>query len=179
MSDSARTAEEPPPFSEFAAHAYVRRYTAAAIFAGVLAVFLIVAGLLPARYRATASLAIMPSPEFTVREDAGSHADSNAALAMDQIMKAETEILQSDDLHETTLATFGTGPAPALPGAVAVYPDLSPARAIQPGMAWRQGNHWPFLTSPWRGVTTHGRDATLENALLRFSRRSARAARQG
>ncbi len=166
--DVVADGDTPPPFSEFAAHAYVRRHVAAAIFIGVLAAFLIVAALLTPRYRATASLAVMPSPEFTVREDAGARAFSNAALAMDQIMKAETEILESDDLHETTLATFGHGPAPALPGAIAVYPDLAPD--AHPNAIWAGVKAvLAFLASPWRGVTVHGRDATLENALHRFS----------
>ena len=165
--DLASQADEPPPFSEFLAHAHARRAGALAIFAAVLTAFLVVAALLPAQYRAQASLAVMPSPEFTVREDAGSHAVHNAALAMDQIMKAETEILGSDDLHEATLAQLGTGPAPALPGALAVYPDLSPEAHANPVLHAIKAT-LATLSSPWRVPGNHGREATLASALQRM-----------
>ena len=166
--DLAAQADDPPPFSEFAAHAYARRHRAAAVFGGILGVFLLIAAVLPAHYRATASLAVMPSPEFTVREDAGSHALNNAALALDQIMKAETEILGSDDLHEATFAQFGTGSQPVLPGALVVYPDLSPDAHANPVLHAAKALV-AFLASPWRGASNHGPAATLETALTRFA----------
>ena len=118
-----------PSLTEFVVHAYLRRRTAQAIFGFVFGAALLTAALIPAQFQAVASLAVMPSPEFTVREDAGSHAFSNTALAMDQIMKAETEILGSADLHEAAIA--GLAPRPVdggtiQNGALVLYPDLAP-----------------------------------------------------
>ncbi len=160
--------EDSPPLGEFIAHAYMRRRTMAAVFASVLAAFLLAAALLPAQYRASASLAVMPSPEFTVREDAGSRAFNNAALALDQIMKAETEILQSDDLAEATIGQLGGGGAHDLRGVTAIYPDMSPD--AQPSWLWAHLKAGlVLLASPWRGIPRHDHDATLEAALHRFA----------
>ena len=75
------------PLSEFLFHAYEHRWRALKVFGAVLAVALIAAALITPSYRATAVLAVLPSPEFTVRAAAGSHDANASALALDQIMK--------------------------------------------------------------------------------------------
>jgi uncharacterized protein involved in exopolysaccharide biosynthesis len=145
---------------------YLRRRGARKIFAAVSILALIAAAIYPAHYRATSAIAIMPSPEFTVREDAGSRDINTSALAFDQIMEAETAILESDDLHQTTIAALGP-PKQRLGGVVTLYPDLDPS--VPP--------HWAIgalratirlLLSPWRGKTT-GQDEVMDRALRRFS----------
>jgi uncharacterized protein involved in exopolysaccharide biosynthesis len=163
---------EPPPLREFLAHLHARRRGAAYILAAILIPALVVAALLTPQYRATASLAVMPSPEYTVREDAGSRAFNNSALAMDQIMKAETGILESDDLHEHTIVTFSepgaTTPHRASPsGALALYPDLGPDRRASPISA-ALNTAVAFILSPWRGRAPAGSNMTLDAAVKRF-----------
>jgi uncharacterized protein involved in exopolysaccharide biosynthesis len=160
---------EQPPMREFLAHMHAGRRGAAFMFGAILAAALLVAAVIPPNYRAIASLAIMPSPEFTVREDAGSRAFNNTALAMDQIMKAETEILESDDLHEGTILDLGApGHAAATAGLSTLYPDLSPdhqvgfiRRALTATVA--------FVFSPWRGQIATGGNPALESAMRRFA----------
>jgi uncharacterized protein involved in exopolysaccharide biosynthesis len=157
---------EPPPIAEFLAHVHVRRRGARRIFGVIFALGLIAAAIYPAHYRATSAIAIMPSPEFTVREDAGSRDINTSALAFDQIMEGETAILESDDLHQATIAALGP-PKQKLAGLVALYPDLDPA--VPPGWmltALRATVH--FLLLPWRGADD-GRDETMDRALRRFS----------
>jgi uncharacterized protein involved in exopolysaccharide biosynthesis len=107
--------ESPPSLREFAYHLHAERHRALTTFALVVAAFLVAAALLRPSYRATATLAVLPAPEYTVRGAAGSHDSSTVSLALDQIMKAETAILDSDDLHAATLRKLG----PA-----AVYPAI-------------------------------------------------------
>ena len=164
---------EPAPFSEFLAHMHARRHGAGWIFSLIFVGALIVAALLPSHYCATASLAIMPSPEFTVREEAGSRAFNNSALAMDQIMKAETEILESDELHRGAILDLPNhaerSPTPsAFAGMEVLYPDL--------GSHGQAGPVWAAIKaainivfSPWRGHSTSTNDAELDEALQRFS----------
>ena len=113
-------AERVPSAREFAHHAHHHRRPAAIAGAAIFGLSLVIAALLPPKYRATAILAVLPSPEFTVRAAAGSHELNASALAMDQIMKAETEILGSDELHQA--AIHAVGPARLYP---AIY---DPAR---------------------------------------------------
>jgi uncharacterized protein involved in exopolysaccharide biosynthesis len=100
-------AEAPPSLREFAYHLHEARYRALRVFVLVFGAFLIGAALLRPSYRATATLAVLPAPEYTVRGAAGSHDLNASALALDQIMKAETAILDSDDLHGATLRKLG------------------------------------------------------------------------
>jgi hypothetical protein len=97
----------PIAMRELLYQAHHRRRGGATAAGGVFAVALLVAALLPPSYRATATLAVLPATEFTVRAAAGSHDLNASALAMDQIMKAETEILASDSLHAATLHRVG------------------------------------------------------------------------
>jgi uncharacterized protein involved in exopolysaccharide biosynthesis len=145
---------DPPPLREFLAHAYLRRAPAAVIFACVLGTFILVAALLPTRYKAEASLAVLPAPEFTVRPDAGSNNFNASALAMDQIMKAETDILASDDLHAEVLRKVAIR---------TIYAAL--ADPGDPGFVhtWLRP-----LATPWLGPARTGQDAMIERALLRF-----------
>jgi uncharacterized protein involved in exopolysaccharide biosynthesis len=160
------------PLCEFLAHAYLRRRGAAAILVSVFAAALVLAAMIAPEFRAMASLAIMPSPEFTVRQDAGSHALSTSALAMDQIMKAETQILESDSLHEETMALLAPPPHGAgasLAGLATLYPDMAPD--YTPGMAYRllrAALH--VLTSPWRTEAGTPQDRALDAGLRRFAR---------
>jgi uncharacterized protein involved in exopolysaccharide biosynthesis len=144
-----------PPLREFMAHAYAHRFRSAGIFGTVLCVAIVAAALLPTRYRAAATLAVLPAPEFTVRPDAGSNALNASALAMDQIMKAETDILQSDDLHEAVLSRVGIAP---------LYADLGNAPTGGFVHTWLRP-----LATPWIGPSRAGPDAIMERALTRFA----------
>jgi len=96
---------------------------------------------IPAHYKSTAVVAIMPAPEFTVRQDAGSRDFSSAALAFDQVMKSEIAILASDDLHRQTIEEVGISN---------LYPDIADVQAPTPiNLVMLQ--IWRFLDQPWRG----------------------------
>ena len=125
---------------ELAMHAWIGRWRAICAGGAVLSMALLAAALISPAYRAAAVLAVLPSPEFTVRQAAGSHDSSASALALDQIMKAETEILGSDDLHAATLRRMG----PAT-----LYPDVF--AAARPGAMHRLLHGIAeILLSPWR-----------------------------
>jgi uncharacterized protein involved in exopolysaccharide biosynthesis len=149
------SADDAPHVAEFIAHLRRHRGRAARIFAGFVAAALVIAALLPPRYYASATLAVLPAPEFTVRQDAGSRATSTSALAMDQVMKAETAILESDSLHGATLDALGVA---------VIYPGLDPAAprswfgAVVHGVA-------SVVLAPWR-VTPADRAAALREAAL-------------
>jgi uncharacterized protein involved in exopolysaccharide biosynthesis len=118
---SHRSDHVPPSLREFAYHLHAERHRALTTFALVVAAFLVAAALLRPSYRATATLAVLPAPEYTVRGAAGSHDSSTVSLALDQIMKAETAILDSDDLHAATLRKLG--PAAVYPAIYAPPPN--------------------------------------------------------
>jgi uncharacterized protein involved in exopolysaccharide biosynthesis len=162
--------DDAPPSGEFLAHIYVHRRGAWRIFGAVAVAGLVIAALLPAHYKATASLAVMPAPEFTVRENAGSHDVNTSALAMDQVMKGETEILESDELHAATMRGLGSPDRAgrALPdGITALYPDLAPD---QGNFLWRQfTGAIRLIATPWLGARAQGDDAAMDRALLRFA----------
>ncbi len=148
--------ERAPPFGEFLAHAWARRWRGVWIFASVFLPLALVSAWLAPAYRATATLAVLPAPEFTVRPDAGSKDQNESALAMDQIMKAETEILGSEALHAQTIRAVGLS---------TLYPDLA-----QPGRSWlRQALRW--IVSPWLGPALSGRERMEARALARFDAR--------
>jgi uncharacterized protein involved in exopolysaccharide biosynthesis len=161
-----KTMDGPPPFREFMAHVYVRRGEALAAFMIVFLMFSAIAAMLPPHYKAAATLAVLPAPEFTVRPDAGSNQLNASALAMDQIMKAETGILESDGLHAAVLRHLGLG---------SVYPDL--VDADPPGLVH---SVLRALLSPWLGPARHGPEAMLQQALRRFeSDLDVRASKDG
>ncbi len=139
--------------------AHYRRGGAARAAGCVFGLALAVAALLPPSYRATATLAVLPATEFTVRAAAGSHDLNASALAMDQIMKAETEILGSNSLHAATLHRVG----PAL-----LYPDIfdPPERGLV-----RRVLHWVsgVAFSPWRVTPRDAAAAREERGVRRFA----------
>ncbi len=139
-------------------HAWTGRARAACVGGGVLAAALLTAALVTPGYRSGAVLAVLPSPEFTVRQAAGSHDSNASALALDQIMKAETELLGSDELHAATLQKLG----PAT-----VYPAIfSPAPA---GLLHRALHGLTAaLLSPWRTTPSNQEAARLEQGLKHF-----------
>jgi uncharacterized protein involved in exopolysaccharide biosynthesis len=148
-----------PPIAEFLAHLRARRLGGVKLFAMAVAAGLLTAALVPPRFRATATLAVLPAPEFTVRQEAGSRTFNNSALALDQIMKAETEILESDDLHADTLADLGVG---------SVYPSLDPSvsrslpeRVISAVLT--------VLLSPWSVAPASPLVAMQDRAIDRFA----------
>lgn len=159
MTDDAASATAPPmPFDEFLAHLRARRAGATKLFASIFAVALLLAALMPPRFYATAKLAVLPSPEFTVRPDAGSHEPGTSAVAMDQIMKAETAILESQELHAATLVALGP---------LRLYPALD--RAAAP---WAIRMLRPLvraLLSPWRVSPPDSEAARMEQALNNFA----------
>ncbi len=145
------------PFSEVMAHVRARRADGAKIFGMVFGMAALVAALLPPRFYATATLAVLPAPEFTVRQDAGSRALSTSVLAMDQVMKAESAILQSEDLHAATLQALGI---------LHVYPALDHASAALPFQVVRAVVH--AMLSPWRVSPPDSPAAQLESAQQDF-----------
>ncbi len=145
------------PLCEVLAHFQARRHGAAKIFAAIVAASLFIAALLPPQFAASATLAVLPSPEFTVRQDAGSRALSSSAFDMDQVMKAETEILQSADLHEATLRALGVEN---------VYPSLDPASAGFVARALRTVVR--TLLSPWIATTPDSPASRMARALHQF-----------
>ncbi len=157
MTDAA-AAEAVPSLREFIYHAHRSRVPALLAGGAVLSLALLAAAMLPPSYRATATLAVLPSPEFTVRAAAGSHELNASALALDQIMKAETEILGSDDLHRATIARIG---------AATLYPDIyAPA---QRGLARRLLHAAAgVLLAPWRTATANEDAARDERGTRRF-----------
>jgi uncharacterized protein involved in exopolysaccharide biosynthesis len=158
MSGNIPLAEpQPMPFIEVIAHMRARRPRALMILALAVAATLLLAALLPPRFTATATLAVLPAPEFTVRQDAGSRVLSTSALAMDQVMKAETEILESADLHEGALRAVGM---------LNVYPNIDPASAGPTLRVARQVLH--IALSPWIVPTPDSPAARLERALRQF-----------
>jgi uncharacterized protein involved in exopolysaccharide biosynthesis len=158
VTEDPHLAETPAiPFVEVMAHVRARRPRAIGIFSGIFVASLLVAAIFPSRFYATATLAVLPAPEFTVRQDAGSRSFSTSAFAMDQVMKAETEILQSTDLHEAALQTVG------LPQ---VYPDLDP-RADS--VVWRLlRTSERAVLSPWVAYPADTAAIRLDAALHRF-----------
>jgi uncharacterized protein involved in exopolysaccharide biosynthesis len=149
--------QEPrPSLTEFAAHLRAGRYRALRAFLVIFLPGLLLAALLRPSFRATATLAVLPAPEFTVRNAAGSHDPNTSALAMDQIMKAESAILDSDDLHEKTLRQVGEA---------AIYPDLFGPADQAPALLLARGVVHALL-SPWL-VTPSDPDAALRQRALR------------
>jgi uncharacterized protein involved in exopolysaccharide biosynthesis len=147
------------PWEEFLNHVLVSRGYAATLFSLVFASSLLAAALLPPSYRAHATLAVLPSPEFTVRPAAGSHDFNASALAMDQIMKAEAEILQSDELHAATL--HAVGPA-------SVYPDLF--SSAPPDWFTRTLHAVTAIAfAPWRVTPSDPASARTQAALKLFA----------
>ena len=147
-----------PPFKELLHHAYDQRWRALGLFGAVMTSALLAAALLQPSYRATAVLAVLPSPEFTVRAAAGSHDANASALALDQIMKTETEILDSDDLHGATLRTLGPQ---------RVYPNVFDP----PPRGWlRQAVHVvsAVVLAPWHVPQLDEAAARVERGLQRF-----------
>lgn len=151
--------DDEPWLIELQAHLRLNRRTALRLSGLILLAFLLAGAILPARYTATASLAVLPSPEFTVRQDAGSHAFSSAAFALDEIMTAETAILESDALHADTLDAIG---------AARIYPALDEGAA--PGLAARIV-HGVFAVAlaPWRSPPANQAGARRDEALRRFA----------
>ncbi len=148
---------QPMPFSEVMAHIRARRGGGATIFATVVSIALLIAAVLPPRFYATAKLAVLPAPEFTVRQDAGSRTLSTSVLAMDQVMKAETEILQSEDLHAATLEDIGI---------LRIYPALDRRVEVPPLRIVRAVVR--AILSPWRASPPDSPAVRLESALQNF-----------
>jgi uncharacterized protein involved in exopolysaccharide biosynthesis len=158
MDAMATLPEAPPSFREFGYHLYAELGSSLRVFGMVFGIFLLVAALLPASYRATATLAVLPAPEYTVRGAAGSHDSSTSALALDQIMKAESAILDSDELHGATLRRLG----PAW-----VYPDIYGPDRRSLAVRLLHGL-WSVLTAPWRVTPADPVAARDARGLRRF-----------
>jgi uncharacterized protein involved in exopolysaccharide biosynthesis len=153
-----QTWDEGPAVAEFLLHLHERRRIALSTFAMVLSLAMLIAALIPPSYEATASVTILPAPEYAVRPEAGSPILTNTALPMDQIMQTESDILDSDDLHEAALNRVGPG---------LVYQDLDPA--FTPGLVGRVLHpviHALLLA--WRPDPPDKAAARLENGLKRF-----------
>ncbi len=158
MSSAEASQQTAPSLREFLYHAH--QHSRAALLAGgaVLGLALLAAAMMPPSYRAAATLAVLPSPEFTVREAAGSHDSNASSLVMDQIMKAEAGILDSAELHRATLDKIG----PA-----ALYPDVfDPA----PRGLLRRTLHavTSTLLAPWRVASDNETAAREERGIKRF-----------
>ena len=157
MNDT-QAADAAPSLREFLYHAHHQRGPALLAGGAVFGLALLVAAILPPSYRAHATLAVLPSPEFTVRAAAGSHEVNASALAMDQIMKAETGILDSDALHAATIASVG--PARLYPAIYAPAPRSLAGRILHAVTG--------ALLSPWRVSPTDAAAAQQERGDRRF-----------
>ncbi|HTZ71965.1 MAG TPA: hypothetical protein VMB71_15010 [Acetobacteraceae bacterium] len=158
MSEAARAADVTPmPFNEFLAHLRTRRPAALRIFSAVVALSLLAAAIVPPRYYAEATLAVLPAPEFTVRQDAGSPAISTAALSLDAVMKAETAILESAELQTGAIKTVGL---------LRLYPRLDRAHAAWPLRALRALAR--LFLSPWQERLPDNATTRLAAALRQF-----------
>jgi uncharacterized protein involved in exopolysaccharide biosynthesis len=155
---TSRPGHDDPPLREFLYHVHAGRRTAALTFAALFSLGLLVAAIIPPSYKATASVTVLPAPEYTARPEAGSSGLNNTALAMDQILQTESEMLESDDIHESVLRRLGIA---------SVYPDLGPS--FQRG-AFSAAVHGAirFIMSPWRPPARDVAAARLEQALARF-----------
>jgi uncharacterized protein involved in exopolysaccharide biosynthesis len=153
-------ADPQPSLSEFLQHARSQRKPALLVGGGLAIAALLAAALLEPSYRATATLAVLPSPEFTVRAAAGSHDLNASALALDQIMKAETEILESDELHGAAMQAVGPQ---------ALYPAIfAPAHH---GLARRMLHAVAgFVLAPWRVTPADPAAAAWEQGGKQFRR---------
>ena len=150
--------DETVAWREFLYHLHDMRRTAIGTFAFILLLALLIAGLLPPLYRATAVLAVLPAPEYTVRPDAGSPELNNTALGLDQVMEAETELLDSDDLHEAALRQVGVA---------TVYPSL--AADYHPGIVSSLVHGvTSTILLPWHAPILDPAGWRLEEALRRF-----------
>ena len=150
--------DEATAWREFLFHLHDMRRNAIGTFAFVLLLALLIAGLLPPAYQATAVLAVLPAPEYTVRPDAGSPELNNTALGLDQVMEAETELLDSDDLHEAALRRVGLE---------AVYPSL--AADYRPGVVWSLVHEvTSTILLPWHSPVPDEAARRVEEALRRF-----------
>ena len=158
MSGTQAAQEAAPSLREFLYHAHHHRRPALLAGGAVFGLALLVAAILPPRYRAAATLAVLPSPEFTVRASAGSHELNASAMVMDQIMKAESEILESADLHRATIDRVG--PAALYPDVFAPAPRGLVRRVVHAVAA--------TLLSPWRVPPADEAAARLERGIRRF-----------
>jgi len=96
-----------PSLREVATSAWADRRRIRRTMAATLALAALLAVLAPARYVTSASLVVLLGSEFTYRPEAGTPQNVSSALGADQIMKAEVQILASDDLHEAALRRVG------------------------------------------------------------------------
>ncbi len=150
--------DDGPALNEFLLCLHEWRRMALTTFAAAVSLAMLIASLVPPSYEATASVTILPAPEYTVRQDAGSREVNNTALAMDQIMQSESEILDSDDLHLAALRLVGPG---------AVYPELDPS--FEPGLIHRMLHPVVHaLLAAWRHDPADPDAARIENGLKRF-----------
>ena len=152
------SSDAPPSLREFLYHAHHHARPALLAGGAVVIAALLLAAVLPPSYRATATLAVLPSPEFTVRAAAGSREMNASSLVMDQIMKAESEILGSDELHRATMARLG--PAVLYPDVFAPAPRGLVRRVLHAVSA--------ALLSPWRVTPADEAAAREEHGIRRF-----------
>ncbi len=150
--------DDGPALMEFLLCLHEWRRTALTTFAAVVSLAMLIAALVPPSYEATASITILPAPEYTVRPNAGSSEVNNTTLAMDQIMQAESEILDSDELHLAALHLVGPGK---------VYPELDPS--FEPGLIHRVFHPVVHaILSAWRPDPPDPSAALIESGLKRF-----------
>ncbi len=94
----------------------------------VMALAVVLALVIPAKYVASSSLLVLLGPEYTVRPQAGTPAAATNTFDRDQILKSEIEILGSPALHEATMRRVGLA---------SIYPDyLDPPGLLARVKAW-------------------------------------------
>lgn len=120
-------------WSDLCAHARRRVRHAGAIASLIMAAGVTIAAIMPQWYRSEAVLAVLPAPEFTVREPAGSRDNPNAPLALTQIMSAEAALLASRDVAREAVQHLG---------AATIYPLHGPVgwNPIARSVAWVMGS---------------------------------------
>ncbi len=147
-----------PYLRDFLMHIHARRRFAQLLFCIIFGAALLIAAAVPIQYTSHATLAILPAPEFTIRPDAGDRDGYSGALSIDQIMKAETAILLSDNLHNSVIKSIGMS---------TLYSDINSKKSsIYQFMMSIQD----VLFSPWISRPNSSGDRINDLALGRFNK---------
>lgn len=116
MASGSDTSEARLEWSDLRQHVVHRAGRGLRLAGATLALGVLICAIAPVTYRSDAVLAVLPAPEYTVREPAGTRESTNAALALAQMMSAETALLASRDVAAQTIRDIGIRTA---------YPELS------------------------------------------------------
>lgn len=77
------------------------------IFFCIMAVSLVIAVRIQPDYKAKSSLLVLMGPEYAFRPAAGQQLASSGSVETEQVLRTESSILSSDDLHRTVIREIG------------------------------------------------------------------------